>query len=208
MFGSEEPCWGPGERSVLGVLPALEMRLPEGGQDRGRTDVSKPLPEATLAPVNPFSNQSRNSIPSSGVPVPRLDHGKVVPCGLFSSAASSVPAPAPHLQPRIAGRPFRVNTRMLPFIVFSLEPIKITLPDPSIRVSSQEAGLKRVCTSGPKQSHVWLLKRSVLYVAGGCLLESHGRSRKEEGTSSAPRPLLFKWPFRFIGRLSFADGKT
>lgn len=49
---SEEPCWGPGEISVLGVLPGLEMRLPEGGQDRGRTDVSKALPEAMLAPVN------------------------------------------------------------------------------------------------------------------------------------------------------------
>lgn len=61
----EEPCWGPGERSILGVLPGLEMRLPEGGQDRGRTDVSKALPEATLAPVNQFSNQSHNSIPSS-----------------------------------------------------------------------------------------------------------------------------------------------
>lgn len=27
---SEEPCWGPGERSVLGVLPGLEMRSGQG----------------------------------------------------------------------------------------------------------------------------------------------------------------------------------
>ena len=56
---------GPGEISVLGVLPGLEMRLPEGGQERGRTDLSKALPEATLAPVNQSSNQSHNSSPSS-----------------------------------------------------------------------------------------------------------------------------------------------
>lgn len=62
---SEEPCWGPGEISVLGILPGLEMRLPEGGQDRERTDVSKAPPEAMLALVSQSSNQSHNSIPSS-----------------------------------------------------------------------------------------------------------------------------------------------
>lgn len=62
---SKQLCWGPGERSVLGVLPDLELSLPEGGQARGRTDVTTALPKAMLAPVRPSSNQSRNSTPSS-----------------------------------------------------------------------------------------------------------------------------------------------
>lgn len=114
---SEEPCWGPGEISVLGILPGLEMRLPEEGQDRGRTDVSKAPPEAMQALVSQFSNQSHNSIPTQSVLVPRLDHGKAIPCGLFSLVASSIPtppplspAPPPTSRPKLQGKQF-VSTR-------------------------------------------------------------------------------------------------
>lgn len=32
---SKRLCWGPGERTVLGVLPDLELSLREGSQARG-----------------------------------------------------------------------------------------------------------------------------------------------------------------------------
>lgn len=76
---SKQLCWGPGERSVLGALPDLELSLPEGGQARERTDVTRALPKAMLAPERQSSNQRHNLTPSSQLP--RLDHGKVVPCG-------------------------------------------------------------------------------------------------------------------------------
>lgn len=62
---SKQLCWGPGERSVLGVLPDLELSLPEGGQARERTDVTMALPKAMLAPVRQSSIQSHNLTPSS-----------------------------------------------------------------------------------------------------------------------------------------------
>lgn len=111
-------------------------------------------------------------VQAQNVPVPRLDHGKAIPCGLFSLIIYSTPHS--HLQPRITGQPVPVNMRMLLFIFFSLEHIKITLPGPNIHVNAHEAGLQHVCMSRPKQSHMGLLKWSVFYVASGCLLQSQG----------------------------------
>lgn len=128
------------------------------------------LAKAALAPVNQPSNQSHSSIPSSERSASQIRPWKSDSMWTFQLTRLF----NPHLQPRITGRPFRVNTRMLLYIFFSLEHIKITLPDPNIRVSSQEAGLKHVYMSGPKQSHMWLLKQDVLYVASGCLLQSQG----------------------------------
>lgn len=136
---SEELCWGPGEISVLGVLPGLAMRLPEGGQDRGRTDVAQALPKAVLALVNQSSNQSHNSIPSSERSGSQIRPWKSD--SMWTIQLGRLFNPHPHLQPRIAGRPFRVNTTRLLFIFSSLEHIKITLPDPNIHVSTQKLGL-------------------------------------------------------------------
>ena len=177
MEASEEPCWGPGGRSVLGVLPGLEEGLLARGQDRQMCPwpCQRPGWPPHINPTPPTPNPPTRAITlfqAQSVPVPRLDHGKVIPRGLFTW--SFYTTPTPHLQPRISGRLFRVNTRMLLFIFFSLELTKITLPDPNIHVSSQEAGLKHVCTSGTKQSHMWLLKRGVLYVASGCLRQPRG----------------------------------
>lgn len=94
--------------------------------------------------------------------------------GFSAWVLTEAPTPTPNLQPRITGQPFHANTRRLLFTFFSLEHTEITLPDPNIHVNSQEAGLKHVCTSGPKQSHMWLLKRGVLYVASGYLLQPQG----------------------------------
>lgn len=147
---SKQLCWGPGERSVLGVLPDLELNLPEGGQARERTDVTMALPKATLAPVRQSSNQSHSLIPSSPCSVSQIRPWRSG--SMWSSKPVAYSAPqtpseaASHLQFRILGHLFRVNTRMLLFISFLLEQIKIILSDSNIHSSSQEAGLKHVCT--------------------------------------------------------------
>lgn len=152
---------GPGERSVLGVLPDLELSLPEGGQARERTDVTMALPKAMLAPVRQSSNQSHNLTPSSPCSASQIRPWKSGSMWSSQPVAYSPPytpsKATSHLQFRILGHLFRVNTRMLLFISFLLEQIKIILSDSNIHASSQEAGLKHVCTSGPKQSHMWPL---------------------------------------------------
>lgn len=92
---SGEPCWGPGERSVLGVLPGLEMRLPKGGQDRGGQMCPRPR-QGPCWPqcINPLT-RAITRFQAQSVPVPRLDHGKVVPCGFFGLVFYSTPIPSP-----------------------------------------------------------------------------------------------------------------
>lgn len=134
--------------------------------------------------INPLT-RTMTLFQAQSVPVPRLDHEKAVPCGPLGLVTSPTPSTTPHLQPRVTGQPFRVNMRMLLFIFLSFECIKITLPDPNIHVSSQEAGLTHVCTSGPEQSHMWLLKGGVLYVAKGCLPQPQRCYWKEEVSTHA-----------------------
>lgn len=157
--------------------------------------------------VNQSSKQSHNSFPSS-----ERSSSQIRPCKSDSTWTFHVgrllsPRPHPHLQPRIAGQPFRVSTTVLLFIFFSLEHIKITLPDPNSHVSSQEAGLKHVCTSGPKQSHMWLLKRRVRYMASGCLLRSHECKWKEEGAHVRPFLCFLIGSPHLIHHLNVADEK-
>lgn len=127
--------------------------------------------------ISPLS-RAITLLQAQNVLVPRLDHGKVIPCGLCSSVAYTVPTRSPTSCPE--SRPFPVSMRMLLFIFFYLEHIKITLPGPNIHVSSQEAGLNHVCTSGPKQSHMWLLEWGVPYVAVAAssnLRDANGRKK-------------------------------
>lgn len=158
---SKQLCWGPGERSVLGVLPDLELSLPEGGQVRERTDVTMALPKAMLAPVRQSSIQSHNLTPSSPCSASQIRPWKSGSMWSSQPVAYSPPytpsKATSHLQFRILGHLFRVNTRMLLFISFLLKQIKIILSDSNIHARSQEAGLKHVCTSGIKQSHMWPL---------------------------------------------------
>ena len=72
LEASEEPSWGPGGRSVLGVLPGLEEGLPARGQDRQMCPrpCQRPGWPQLINPASPRpspqpANQSHNSIPSS-----------------------------------------------------------------------------------------------------------------------------------------------
>lgn len=88
--------------------------------------MSKAPPGAVLAPVHQSPNQSHNSIPSSERSGSQIRPWKSGSMWIFRPGLLLNPHPFPHLEPRITGQPFRVNTRMLLFIFFPLEHTKIT----------------------------------------------------------------------------------